>query len=137
MALLTNGTVRDVEIPVLAGYTCASAKDAVNTIADAQAMSVSGTKWVFPGAFSLVAGDSTDDNIVDVPRNVTIISRQQLSDISISSVLVAGLSPSASANTHTFASPMAGHSLSRYLVGLTAHPAGAAHRAFTLSVRRP
>ena len=29
----------------------------------------------------------TDDNIVDVPRNVTIISRQQLSDISISSVL--------------------------------------------------
>ena len=29
----------------------------------------------------------TDDNIVDVPRNVTIISRQQLSDISISDVL--------------------------------------------------
>ena len=29
----------------------------------------------------------TDDNIVDVPRNVTIISRQQLSDINISSVL--------------------------------------------------
>jgi hypothetical protein len=61
-----DGTARDVEIPVLAGYTCASAKDAVNTVADAQAMSVSGTKWVFPGAFSLVAGDSTDDNIVDI-----------------------------------------------------------------------
>ncbi len=29
----------------------------------------------------------TDDNIVDVPRNVTIISRQQLSDISIVDVL--------------------------------------------------
>src|ERR1700710_2102837 len=29
----------------------------------------------------------TDDNIVDVPRNVTIISRQQLTAISISDVL--------------------------------------------------
>jgi hypothetical protein len=61
-----DGTVRDVEIPVLAGYTCATAKDPINTIADSQAMSVSGTKWAFPGAFSLTAGDGTDDNIVDI-----------------------------------------------------------------------
>ncbi|MEY4010671.1 MAG: hypothetical protein RLZZ93_1364, partial [Actinomycetota bacterium] len=61
-----DGTVRDIEIPVLAGYTCATAKDPINTLADSQAMSISGTKWVFPTAFSLVAGDGTDDNIVDI-----------------------------------------------------------------------
>ncbi|MEY2714853.1 MAG: hypothetical protein RIT24_1196, partial [Planctomycetota bacterium] len=61
-----DGAVRDVEIPVLAGYTCATAKDPINTLAHAQAMSISGTKWVFPGAFSLVAGDGTDDNVIDI-----------------------------------------------------------------------
>jgi len=61
-----NGTVRDVEIPVLANYTCVTAKDPINTLADAQTMSVSGTKWVCSGTFSLAAGDSTDDNVKDI-----------------------------------------------------------------------
>jgi len=61
-----NGTARDVEIPVLANYTCVTAKDPINTLADAQTMSVSGTKWVCPAAFSLPAGDATDDNVKDI-----------------------------------------------------------------------
>lgn len=53
--------------------------------------------------FSSVFG--TDDNIVDVPRNVTIISRQQLSDISISSVLDFSKLTSSSYTTTNFGAP--------------------------------
>jgi hypothetical protein len=62
----SNGASMDVEIPVLAGYGCITAKDPVNTLADAQTMSLSGTKWVCSGVFQLRGGDSTDDNIVDI-----------------------------------------------------------------------
>ena len=47
----------------------------------------------------------TDDNIIDVPRNVTIISRQQLSDISISSVLDFSKLTSSSYTTTNFGAP--------------------------------
>jgi len=47
----------------------------------------------------------TDDNIVDVPRNVTIISRQQLSDINISSVLDFAKLTSSSYTTTNFGAP--------------------------------
>ncbi|MDB6166678.1 MAG: fpvA 3 [Lacunisphaera sp.] len=47
----------------------------------------------------------TDDNIVDVPRNVTIISRQQLSDINISSVLDFSKLTSSSYTTTNFGAP--------------------------------
>ena len=47
----------------------------------------------------------TDDNIVDVPRNVTIISRQQLSDISISSVLDFSKLTSSAYTTTNFGAP--------------------------------
>jgi outer membrane receptor protein involved in Fe transport len=47
----------------------------------------------------------TDDNIVDVPRNVTIISRQQLSDINISSVLDFTKLTSSSYTTTNFGAP--------------------------------
>src|SRR5689334_15563122 len=47
----------------------------------------------------------TDDNIVDVPRNVTIISRQQLSDISIASVLDFSKLTSSSYTTTNFGAP--------------------------------
>jgi hypothetical protein len=53
--------------------------------------------------FSSVFG--TDDNIVDVPRNVTIISRQQLSDISIASVLDFSKLTSSSYTTTNFGAP--------------------------------
>ncbi|MEJ1972048.1 MAG: TonB-dependent receptor plug domain-containing protein [Lacunisphaera sp.] len=47
----------------------------------------------------------TDDNIVDVPRNVTIISRQQLNDINISSVLDFTKLTSSSYTTTNFGAP--------------------------------
>ncbi len=47
----------------------------------------------------------TDDNIVDVPRNVTIISRQLLSDISIESVLDFSKLTSSSYTTTNFGAP--------------------------------
>jgi outer membrane receptor protein involved in Fe transport len=47
----------------------------------------------------------TDDNIVDVPRNVTIISRQQLSDISIESVLDLSKLTSSAFTTTNFGAP--------------------------------
>jgi outer membrane receptor protein involved in Fe transport len=47
----------------------------------------------------------TDDIIVDVPRNVTIISRQQLSDISISSVLDFSKLTSSAYTTTNFGAP--------------------------------
>lgn len=47
----------------------------------------------------------TADNIVDVPRNVTIISRQQLSDISIESVLDFSKLTSSAFTTTNFGAP--------------------------------
>ena len=47
----------------------------------------------------------TDDNIVDVPRNVTIISRQQLSDISINDVLDFSKLTSSAFTTTNFGAP--------------------------------
>jgi len=47
----------------------------------------------------------TDDNIVDVPRNVTIISRQQLSDINIESVLDFSKLTSSAYTTTNFGAP--------------------------------
>jgi catecholate siderophore receptor len=47
----------------------------------------------------------TDDNIIDVPRNVTIISRQQLSDISIIDVLDFSKLTSSAFTTTNFGAP--------------------------------
>ena len=47
----------------------------------------------------------TDDNIIDVPRNVTIISSQQLSDISISNVLDFSKLTSSAFTTTNFGAP--------------------------------
>ena len=45
------------------------------------------SKQILPTARPFNSVFGTDDNIIEVPRNVTIISRQQLSDISINSVV--------------------------------------------------
>lgn len=47
----------------------------------------------------------TNDNIIDVPRNVTIISRQQLSDISINDVLDFSKLTSSAFTTTNFGAP--------------------------------
>ena len=60
-----NGQVRDIQVPVRSDYTCITAKDAVHTLATSQQMTVSGTKYAV-APLGLVAGDSNDDNLVDV-----------------------------------------------------------------------
>jgi outer membrane receptor protein involved in Fe transport len=66
----------------------------------------------------------TDDNIVDVPRNVTIISRQQLSDIAIESVLDFSKLTSSAFTTTNFGAPanasIRGQSADLFLNGVRA-----------------
>ncbi len=62
-------------------------------------------KQILPTARPFNSVFGTDDNIVDVPRNVTIISRQQLSDISIASVLDFTKLTSSSYSTTNFGAP--------------------------------
>ncbi len=71
-------------------------------------MSVNGVspeQQILPTARPFNSVFGTDDNIVDVPRNVTIISRQQLSDINISSVLDFAKLTSSSYTTTNFGAP--------------------------------
>jgi len=79
--------------------------DEVTTMQKFEVKDVPLEKQILPTArpFSSVFG--TDDNIVDVPRNVTIISRQQLSDISIGSVLDFTKLTSSSYSTTNFGAP--------------------------------
>jgi catecholate siderophore receptor len=62
-------------------------------------------KQILPTSRPFNSVFGTDDNIVDVPRNVTIISRQQLSDIDISSVLDFSKLTSSSYTTTNFGAP--------------------------------
>lgn len=66
---------------------------------------VPASQQILPTARPFNSVFGTDDNIVDVPRNVTIISRQQLSDISISSVLDFSKLTSSSYTTTNFGAP--------------------------------
>jgi cytochrome c peroxidase len=61
-----NGAVVDVQVPVRADYTCVSVKEATHGISAAQSLSVSGSKWVAAAPLALIAGDSNDDNLVDI-----------------------------------------------------------------------
>ena len=73
-----------------------------------EAMSVNGVapeQQILPTARPFNSVFGTDDNIVDVPRNVTIISRQQLSDINLSSVLDFTKLTSSSYTTTNFGAP--------------------------------
>jgi hypothetical protein len=61
-----NGGAIEVQVPVRNDYSCVSVKDASHTLASAQSLSVSGGRYVTAAAFALRAGDSNDDNNVDV-----------------------------------------------------------------------
>lgn len=66
----------------------------------------------------------TDDNIIEVPRNVTIISRQQLSDINITDVLDFSKLTSSAFTTTNFGAPsnasIRGQSADTYINGVRA-----------------
>lgn len=66
---------------------------------------VAADELVMPIARPFNSVFGTDDNIVNVPRNVTIISRQQLSDINISSVLDFSKLTSSAYTTTNFGAP--------------------------------
>jgi len=77
-------------------------------VLELEKLSVNGVapeKQILPTARPFNSVFGTDDNIVDVPRNVTIISRQQLSDINISSVLDFTKLTSSSYTTTNFGAP--------------------------------
>ena len=77
-------------------------------VLELEKLSVNGVapeQQILPTARPFNSVFGTDDNIVDVPRNVTIISRQQLSDINISSVLDFTKLTSSSYTTTNFGAP--------------------------------
>src|SRR5882724_9331763 len=74
----------------LSARLSAQTAPAKEEVLELEKLSVSGVapeQQILPTARPFNSVFGTDDNIIDVPRNVTIISRQQLSDINISSVL--------------------------------------------------
>ena len=93
--------------PVWAQATASAAKpaDEVTTMAKFEVKDVPLEKQILPTARPFKSVFGTDDNIVDVPRNVTIISRQQLSDISIASVLDFTKLTSSAYSTTNFGAP--------------------------------
>ena len=83
-------------------------KPASDEVLELEKMSVTGVapeQQILPSARPFNSVFGTDDNIVDVPRNVTIISRQQLSDININSVLDFSKLTSSSYTTTNFGAP--------------------------------
>ncbi|HWA10866.1 MAG TPA: TonB-dependent receptor [Opitutaceae bacterium] len=106
---------------LLAALTAASLQLAAETAAPAKAADASSgdtvkmdafevkdvpiAQQILPTARPFNSVFGTDDNIVDVPRNVTIISNQQLSDISIDSVLDFSKLTSSAYTTTNFGAP--------------------------------
>lgn len=59
-----NGTASGVQVPVAASYDCLLAKSRDHSLSATAAASVSGTRYA--ASFSLLQGDSNDDNVIDV-----------------------------------------------------------------------
>ena len=104
-------------VPVLAGLGLAFAAispasaqatkpaEEITTMAKFEVKDVPIERQILPTARPFKSVFGTDDNIIDVPRNVTIISRQQLSDISIASVLDFTKLTSSAYSTTNFGAP--------------------------------
>ena len=61
-----DGAVTDIQVPVRDDYSCITAKDVAHTLTAARAMTVVGTKYSTATPLALVAGDSNNDNAVDI-----------------------------------------------------------------------
>ena len=61
-----SGAATDIQIPVRSDYSCISVKDATHTVSAAQTLQVTGAKYTTSVPLGLVAGDSNDDNLVDI-----------------------------------------------------------------------
>ncbi len=105
MAVLTGlGLVHAVAVPASA-QAPAKPADEITTMQKFEVKDVPLEKQILPTARPFKSVFGTDDNIIDVPRNVTIISRQQLSDISIASVLDFTKLTSSAYSTTNFGAP--------------------------------
>ncbi len=82
-----------------------AAKEEVLELEKLSVNGVAPEQQILPTARPFNSVFGMDDNIVDVPRNVTIISSQQLSDINISSVLDFSKLTSSSYTTTNFGAP--------------------------------
>ena len=83
----------------------APAKEEILELDKFSVRGVAPEQQIMPTARPFNSVFGTDDNIIDVPRNVTIISRQQLSEINISSVLDFAKLTSSSYTTTNFGAP--------------------------------
>ncbi len=79
--------------------------DEVTTMSKFEVKDVPIDQQILPTARPFNSVFGTDDNIVDVPRNVTIISRQQLTDIAIIDVLDFSKLTSSAFTTTNFGAP--------------------------------
>src|SRR3954470_10242106 len=96
-----------IAAPQLTAQTSAPAKssDEVTTMEKFQVNGVPIEQQILPTSRPFNSVFGTDDNIIEVPRNVTIISRQQLSDISITDVLDFSKLTSSAFTTTNFGAP--------------------------------
>ena len=60
----STAVLEGIEVPVAAGYDCISVKDTVHSLSAVDLGAIVGTRYA--SAFTLVQGDSNDDNKVDV-----------------------------------------------------------------------
>ncbi|MEY2714230.1 MAG: hypothetical protein RIT24_573, partial [Planctomycetota bacterium] len=58
------GIRRDIQVPIATGYACITAKDTVHSLGDAAVPSIVGRKY--EAAFTVIQGDSNDDNRIDI-----------------------------------------------------------------------
>ena len=91
--------------PLTAQTAPAKAGSDVVTMSKFEVKDVPVDLQILPTARPFNSVFGTDDNIVDVPRNVTIISRQQLTDISITDVLDFSKLTSSAFTTTNFGAP--------------------------------
>ena len=85
--------------------TAAKPADDITTMEKFQVSGVPIEQQILPTSRPFNSVFGTDDNIIDVPRNVTIISRQQLSDIAIGDVLDFSKLTSSAFTTTNFGAP--------------------------------
>jgi len=79
--------------------------DDVTTMSKFEVKDVPIEQQILPTSRPFNSVFGTDDNIIDVPRNVTIISRQQLTDIAITDVLDFSKLTSSAFTTTNFGAP--------------------------------
>ena len=111
----------------LAAQTPAPAAKPSEEITTMEKFSVQGVpieQQILPTSRPFNSVFGTDDNIIEVPRNVTIISRQQLSDINITDVLDFSKLTSSAFTTTNFGAPsnasIRGQSADSYVNGVRA-----------------